>query len=239
MLIGTWDISKANAKQRSVKIGHSTIKNSSEWPRGHPVPIMGSNDIGFKPLTVTMWVYGNDREDIINNRSSILSHFLEPVELTLDGFKHKFYGILAKATTEETVMDRWHRLTLELNCFEFEEHDPVTFSGSTTILLSNKGNIFTPVIIEIIPQIGAASITLSGICRDYDTGEDLPVTIRNLETGKKVIIDGETGLITRDGKLMAEDIDIWSLPALLPGENKITVNNNRVDITVKFRLRFM
>lgn len=239
MLIGTWDISKANAKQRSIKIGNCTIKNSSEWPRGHPAPIVGQNDISFKPLTVTMWVYGNNREDIINNRSIILSHLLEPVELTLDGFKHKFYGILTKATPEEAAMDRWHKLTLELNCFEYEEHDSATFGGTTTILLSNKGNIFTPVVIEITPQIGAASIVLSGICRDYDTGEDLPVTIKNLETGKKVIIDGETGLITRDGKLMAEDIDIWGLPTLLPGENKITINNSRMDITVRFRPRFM
>lgn len=239
MLIGTWDISKANAKQWNVKVGHCTIKNNNEWPRGHPNPYVSGNDIGFKPLSVVLLVYGNGREDIVNNRSIILSHLLEPAELTLNGFRHKFYGVLTKATPEETAMNRWHKLTLEFNCYEFEDHEPVVFGGSTTILLNNKGDIITPAVMEITPQIGAASITLTGICRDYDTKEDLPVTIRNLVTGKKVIINGETGLITRDGELLADDIDIWSLPVLLPGENKITVNNSRMDITMRFHPRFM
>lgn len=239
MLIGTWDISNAQAKQRSVTIDHCSLKNSSEWARGHPSPFFTGNDIGFKTLKVTVWVYGSKRESIVNNRSIILSHLLEPAELTLDGFQHKFYGILTKATPEETAMNRWHKLTLEFNCYEFEEHDPVTYSGSTTILLSNKGNIMTPATVEITPQIGAAAIVLNGICRDYDTGEDLPVTIRDLETGKKVTINGENGLITQDGEQTVPDIDIWGLPALLPGDNKITVNNNRMDITVRFRPRFI
>lgn len=239
MLIGNWNILNAHAKQRSVKIGHCSVKNSSEWPRGHPSPFFIRNDIGFKSLTVTLWVYGDSREDIINNRSIVLSHLLEPVTLTLDGFAHKFFGIMTKSTPEETVMERWHKLTIEFNCYEFEDRAPVTYSGSTTILLNNKGNMPTPVTIEITPQIGAASIVLNGICRDYDTGEDLPVTVRELTTGNTVIIDGETGLITQDGELKAADVDIWSLPVLLPGENKITVNNNRMDITLRFRPHFM
>ena len=233
MLIGTQDISIANARQRSVKIGHCTLKNNSEWPRGHPFPFLTGNDIGFKSLAVTLWVYGKNREDIIKNRSLILAALLEPTVLTLDGFTHKFLSVLSKTTAEETVMNRWHKLSLEFSALEFGTEVMRTFSGSTEFTVVNTGNVITPATIEITPAIGAASITINGICREYDTKEDLPVTVKELTAGKKVIINGQTGLITQDGELKT-DIDIWSLPALLPGNNKITVNNNRMDITVRF-----
>lgn len=175
---------------------------------------------------------------ILDRCSQILSHLLEPTELTLDGFEHKFYGILKKHTHSENVMRRWHTLTLEMECYEFGEEISQAFSKEKEFTVENSGNILTPAVIEITPQVGAASITLTGICRDANTGEDLPVAISELETGKTVTLDGETGLITQDGELKT-DIEIWGLPTLLPGENKITVDNEWMDIAVRFRPRFM
>lgn len=240
MLIGTWDISNAGARQSNVTFGYSGISNNSEWSRGSPAPFLIKNDIGFKSLKIVLVVKGSGREEILHRCSEILSHCLSPVELTLDNYHNRyFYGIIKKHSAVEQSMKRWHTLTLEFDCYEYGNEVTQTFSGSTEFTLNNTGNIPTATTIEITPQIGAASIVLSGICRDYDTGEDLPVTIRELTTGKTVIIDGETGLITQDGEVKAADVDIWSLPVLLPGENKITVNNNRMDITLRFRPRFM
>ena len=49
----------------------------------------------------------------------------------------------------------------------------------------------------------------------------------------------ESGKITEDGVNKAADVDIWSLPALLPGTNQITLDSTWVDLTVKYRPRFM
>lgn len=238
MTINDWDISEANAKQWNVTPGNHSVSNDSDWVRGSPVPVVLRNEIGFKQISVTMLVYGGSREEILANRSEILSHLLEPAELVLDDFSHKFYGIMTKHNGEEVVRNRWGKLTIEFSCYEYADRDPSTFSGSTTILLENAGNIVTPVRVEITPQIGAASIELSGICLDPYTGKDLPVTIKDLVTGETVVLDGETGLFTQNGELTG-NIEIWQPPSLLPGENRITVDNSRMDLKFIFRPRFM
>ena len=144
------------------------------------------------------------------------------------------------ASVEETIsyrQDLWHKLTLELQGYEYGSEISVTGSGSLTV--NNPGNIATPAILEITPTIGSASITVSGICRDPDSKNDFPVTIKNLVTGKKVVIDGENGLVTQDGALKAGDVDFWEAPILFPGTNKITCSNSNMKMTVKFKPRFM
>lgn len=248
MTINGWDISNADAKQWNVTPGFHTVSNDSEWARGSPIPIFFANDLGFKPLTVTLLIKGNrDRQAILHRCSEILSHLIDPAELVLDDFDHKFFGILTKHTLIENAMNvhalkynRAAKFTLEFNGYEYvDDIDPITATGSTTMLINNNGNALTPATITITPQIGASSLTITGICRDRKTLEDLPVTIRNLETGKPIVLDGETTLFTKNGALATNDIDIWAQPTLLPGENRITINNSRMEVKVSFRPRFM
>jgi hypothetical protein len=220
--------------------GFHSVSNKSEWNRGSPIPVIFSNDTGFKKMTVVLLIKTDGgRAAILERCSQILSRLLEPADMALDGFTHKFYGILSSYSHDEKVMKRWHTLTLVFDCYEYGAEAVSSFSGQMEMSVRNAGNILTPVIIEITPKTGAASITLTGVCRDPDTGEDLPVEIRELSTGQTVTLDGETGLITQDGEQKAKDVDIWTLPVLLPGDNLITVNNNRMDLKVRFRPRFM
>ena len=53
------------------------------------------------------------------------------------------------------------------------------------------------------------------------------------------ILDGETGKITEAGVNKSADVDIWSLPVLGPGTNRITLDSTWMDIKVKYRPRFM
>jgi phage-related protein len=239
MKINDWDISSADARQWNVTPGFHSIKNDSEWNRGSPVPEIFKNEIEFKTVKVSLLVKTTGgRQAILNRCSEILSHLLEPVELTLDQFEHKFYGILTKHSHNEKSMNRWHVLTLEFDGYEYAKTETVqTFSGTTDFTVSNTGNIITPAIVELTSSSSLSAITLSGICRDSFTGEDLPVTVNHLSAGRKVILDGETGLFTQDGSLKS-DIEIWGLPTLLPGNNRI-LSSNGMDITVRFHPRFM
>lgn len=238
MKINNWDIAEANAKQWNVTIGNHSVTGASEWVRGSPNPFLCKNDIGFKPIKIVLLVKGNGREEILRNKSEILSKFLEPVELELDNFENKFRAVLTKHQTDEKSMKRWHTLTLELSGYEYGPEITESTSGESELIVNNPGNIVTPTRIEITPLISLESISVAGICRS-EIGLDLPVTIYNAETGKTVVLDGESGLITQEGELKAADVDMWDVPALMPGINKIITDTSRVDLTIKFYPRYM
>lgn len=239
MKIDDFDISKCRARQWNVTMEHSEIKNDSEWVRGSPVPAFFNNAIGFKPCKVVLLVKGKDRDEILKNRSNILSKLLEPVELTLDGFKHKFYGILTKCSITEDSMKRFHRLTLEFSGCETDDEISSSFSSTTAFTVENPGNIITPAIIEITPQVGISTLVINGLCRNPETGEGQDITIHELSAEKKIVIDGEKGLMTESGANKFKDIDLWELPTLLPGANNITCSTKNIAVTIRFKPRFM
>lgn len=241
MKFNGWDISEADARQWNVTPGFHSVKNDSEWQRGSPQPVLMKNMADFKTIKVAMLVKAaGGRQEILRRCSEILMHFEEPGKLELDNFEHDFYGVMTKYTHNEKAMNRWHVLTIEFAGYECAKTEVMqAFSGSQDFTVTNAGTMKTPVIVEITPQAGAAEITLTGLCQDPDTGEDLPVKIRELTTGDTVILDGITGLFTQGGELKAGDIDIWGIPTLLPGDNRITVNSAWMDIKVRFHPRFM
>lgn len=240
MKINDWDIVNADARQWNVTPGFHSVSNESKWTEGSPLPALLKNDIGFKSLKVVLLIKRDGgRAAILARCSEILAHLLDPVDLTLDGFPHFFCGILTKHSHKENVLKRWHTLTLEFDGYEHGEEQEVTASGETSISMTNEGNIVTPMILTITPQIGLASVALTGVCRDPVNGDDLPVTVGELTTGNAVVIDGETGLMTQGEESKAGDIEIWALPSLLPGENTITVDSDRVDLSIRYRPRYM
>ena len=187
MKINGKDVAAHNAKQWNVTIGNASISNDSTWARGSPVPVIFGNTLGFKSLKVTLLVKGKNREDICQNVSDLLAEMLDIVELELDGFSHRFRGYLAKSSHEEKVLNRWHKLTLEFQVYEYGAvvEQQGTFSGipAVTMAVSNPGNILTPIRLEITPTAGIASLTISGVCMDPDTGEEQPISLKNLTTG--------------------------------------------------------
>lgn len=241
MQINGIDISQWHARQWAVSIGNHAITNSSEWNRGSPDPFLTGGAISFKTIKVTLLIKDSTRETMTLDRSNIVAALLEPADIVLDGFIHKFRAVLSKdASFEETVnyrQDRWHKLNLELQGYEYGSE--VAVSGSSELSIVNPGNLNTPAVLELLPTISTVPVTIQGICRDPATGEDSPVVVRALTTNKKVIIDGETGLITQEGAQKAGDVDLWELPLLAPGVNTITCDNVNITMTIKFKPRYM
>ena len=239
MLIGTTNIASHHGKQHTVVFSHNAIRNESEWGSFCAAPFFDRNRSGFKEWTVTVVVKDTGREAIIADCSAILSLLAGAVDLTLDGFSHKFRGILTRHDRKENAPRRYHMLELTFEGYEYGTVITVNGNSVKSFSVNNTGNLPSPCVIEITPTVGAASITLKGVCRDSNTGADLPVKIANLESGKKVVIDGLSGLITQDGKQKGGDVDIWALPSMKPGKNTITVDNDKMNITIKTTPLFM
>lgn len=240
MLISGWDIANADARQWNVTPGFHDVKNESEWIQGSMTPAIQKNDIEFKPIKVTLLVKKDGgRQEILRRCSDILARLLEPVELTLDGFDHKFYGIMTKYSHEEKSMKRWHTLTIEMDGYEYADEISLKSTGQTSITVNNPGNIVSPAVVILTAQTGDAKVEITGICRNKLSGADMPVVIHRLSTGDVVELNGETGIFKKAGSLQMDDIEIWDLPSLKPGENKIEVSDSGMDIEVRFHPRFM
>lgn len=240
MKINGWDISEADARQWNVTPDFCSINNDSEWTSGSLTPEITKNKIGFKLLKIVLLIKTGNRQKNLERCSKILSYLLDPVELELDGFEHKFYGILKKSTHTETVMNRWHTLTLEFECYEYGDEISFNFDGTheKTMTINNPGNILTPAKISVLPTVGVSALTIKGISRNIVTDEAYDIVIRDTGTDE-IILDGETGLITQNGELKAGDVEIWELPSLKPGENVIELDCSGMNVTVSFRPRYM
>lgn len=91
----------------------------------------------------------------------------------------------------------------------------------------------------VIAGYDHSTLIIDGLCRDPRTGESLLIEVRNYKLEQKIVIDGETGIITENGEIKIEDVDVWSLPTLQPGENLIRTNNNWLRVVVRYKPHFM
>lgn len=235
MKINEKDVSNWNAKQWNVIVEHNDIKNDSEWVRGSPTPVLYANDVGMKKITVSLLVKGKNRDEIIHNRSNIVANLLDPVELELDGFEHKFCVIANKIEATESSKHHFHLLKIEFLGYEYGQEVVTTIEGNQTIYIENIGNMKTPAIVEVVPDIGITEVTLTGLCHEQEDD----IVIKELTAASNVIINGETGMITDGETGKYKDVELWELPVLLPGVNKITCDKNNVTITIRHKPRFV
>lgn len=82
-------------------------------------------------------------------------------------------------------------------------------------------------------------LLIKGLCYDPETGEPASILVKNYTTGRPIVIDGETGLISEDGVSKIDDVDLWSLPTLKPGKNRITTNGEFMDIKISYKPRYI
>lgn len=237
MTVDGQDVKEYGVQQWNLEHDYSQLSNESEWPDGAVSPLILPSTIGFKKIKATIMIRGSDRKEIWEKAGKFIANLLTPREYSFDGFNgHYFYGYLKNASQAETCLQRWHKATLELCGYEYGELTQAD-SEKNVITLTNAGTLLTPAIVKITPVINLTDITLTGLVRNATTREEKNITVKNLTNGKTVIIDGETGLITENGINKYSDVDLWDLPSLVPGINKITANKD-INITVQYKPRY-
>lgn len=222
--IATW-----SARQSTMSFAPTKYTNASTWQAGAAVPSLFGGIVGFKTLTLNLIVKGIDRADILENVSDIVAACKDKVTISLDRYPRKFTGYLTSASNEELSKKRFHRLNLQFN--GYEHGDVETVSGTASLRIYNPGNLPSPAKIVLSPSQAIASVTLTGLCQDSYTGEDLPVTVKNLVKNQAVYLDGINGSINSGG--LPREADIWRLPYLMPGWTDITCNSNYVTVGIE------
>lgn len=237
MLIDKWSISEAGARQWKVVHSPSDTTNNSVWDAGVVSPALIGSEIGGKTLKITLQVRGTSRQQIQNSISDIITHLLEPCELTLDGFVHTFYGVARGFSSSEFIQDKSHRLVFDFLCFELAGEVKGQTVRSDSLVLTNAGNIPCPLVLTITPTVGLAKLHISGVFREPFSGLDRGFTIADLVTDQPVVIDGDTGVV-KNGNVLA-DAEFYQFPILQPGTNAITFSSDFIDINYEYRPRFL
>lgn len=233
MLINNVDISNFNSKQLKVDIQTSSLTNNSEWIKGTKNPIFLDNDVGFKTIKLELKFTGANRDEVLNNISNLMSKLTGEVILKLDGYSKNYKCILSgNGETTKTVSGRVYRKTLTFNGYEFGDEVTETMNRVISKTVNVSGNSNTPAIVEITPALSIAELIITGV-------SDECIKIKNLEVGKKIIIDGEEGTVTVNGINKFSDTELWEFPRLKAGANTITVDKSSTDITIKYKPRFI
>lgn len=229
MYINNKDINDYNAKLLSRIIYPSETTINSEWNNNSLEPII-DKDIKrkFKKILIEIEFQGSV-EEIEIYKSNLLK------EISISNIKFKnlfnFYRGFMVSNDIKNKVNGFEIISIEMKVIEEEEQKTINFNKSNNLTLFTGGNDTTPAILEITPSVNVSTVNITGL------GEE--ITLNNLTTNNTIIIDGVKGLITENGENKFKDYDSWGFPRLEPGENNISVDDNTLDIVIKYKPRWI
>ena len=231
-MINDVDVEKFNATVLEVDIQNSNIKSQDVNIIKGLFPLFFKDEVGLNTINITLLINSLDKKQYYIDKSNLLKLMIEPFEIYLEDRDLRFLCILTNHSDKASLKQIRGRIVLTM--FGYNLGDLISESINRTFskTINVPGNYKVPAIIEITPSIGLIDLTISGLSND-------PIIIKNLKQGKKIIIDGIEGTVTEEGINKFKDTDFWEFPFLLPGSNKITIDKNSCDITIKFKPRFI
>lgn len=230
MYINNIDISTYNASVSEKLVQSSEILAQKEKLGLSFINI--SEEVGLKNLYIKILFEAANRDTAKNNISMFMANFTKDVDIKFKNLSNTFHSFLVNSNVENTDFDEWLYLILDIDCYEYGNEITTTMNRVNSKTINVAGNQVTPAIVEITPSIALVDLTLNGFDED-------PIKIKNLTANKKIIINGEDGTVTVDGVNKYEDTEMWNFPSLRPGANTITVDKSSVDITIKYKPRYI
>ncbi len=231
-------------KLLSIEIGiPETLSSREQMPGSNLYVNTGNRGLfGQRPIKLTFDRLG-DYEDW-PERISLISADVngQEVELELDSQPgYYYYGLAAVSTTKENNVVTSFAISLTADPLKYKDLVTVSAGTAASKAISVQGDYETPCIIELTPSNSITRYTIKGAARDPVTGEAEDIVVKNLTSGKKVIIDGEACTVTEDGANKYADTEMWEFPTLLPGSNTLTFVSSGAacDVTIKYKPRYI
>lgn len=229
MLINNIDTMKYGATLLSVDIDNAEIVSDGEfWAENSLIPFEERQKARWGKATCEFLVEQANDDEAEKAISKLIS-ISKSSELVFEDRTLRYKGILESHDKEWISPGRYGLVLTWKTELSYEEEKSHTFTTSATLTLSCATD--TPAILEITPTSDTPQAVITGL------GDD--ITIKNLTEGQTVIIDGEKGLVTENEQNKWHDYDSWGFPKLKPGENLITVDNADLDITIKYKPRWI
>lgn len=228
MIINNKNLTEYNANLLDRQISPSNRDIFSFWTGKNIDPFLGDVEYGFKPLLLQFEFKGT-ADEIQLNKNKLLSE-IEKSTIKFSDIDRFYTGYVVANDTEKVVRG-FEVVSVAMNVIEHDEEVVINTDMAQELKIDLNSNFITPVILEVKPTINLVDVTITGF------GE--PITLKNLTGYKTIIVDGEKGYVTEQGKNKYNDYDSWGFPYLSPGANTITVNKKTVDLKIKFKPRWI
>jgi len=232
VLVNNINIKNFKAKLMSRNISSAEVDIFNYWGTNNLNPIFykkGKNK--FKVLNITLDIICSDANELETMKGNLIKQF-ENATIKFDDIEYFYRGFIVKEPNYKYIMKG--NETVDIQMFVIVEKTQVTemINRITSKTINVSGNLETPVILEVTPSIDLIDLTINGL-------DEEAIILKNLKANKKLIVNGEEGTVTVDGINKYGDTDMWGFPRLKPGANTITVSKNNVDITIKYKPRYI
>ena len=223
------------AKLLDRQINSNEVITIDDWLDGAIQPTFVRQQEKFKEITMTVLIEGSNEEDAYKMFSK-LTRELSYGELKFDDmsltFKVMINGAVSRKRLNPNVCEVSYKLKRSYGMAQ-EQKVNREAGAADTFTINNGGTAETPCIIEITPTQSISSLTFEGFT-------DKPFTVKNIVSGQKVVINGETNAILTNGQNGFKNFDGWSFPSLIPGANNLKASSTLgYSMVIKYKARYI
>ena len=212
------------AKLLDRQINSNEVITIDDWLDGAIQPTFIRQQEKFKEITMVVLIEGSNEEDAYKMFSK-LTRELSYGELKFDDMSLTFKVMINGAVSPNRLKPNVFEVSYQLkSSYGMAQEQTVNRSAAAAE---------TPCIIEITPTQSISSLTFEGFT-------DKPFTVKNIVSGQKVVINGETNSILMNGQNGFKNFDGWSFPSLIPGANSLKVSSTLgYSMVVKYKARYI
>lgn len=170
------------------------------------------------------FIFKGDKDTIQRN----ISRFIEEIKESIIESCSFFYETILEGRAEfEVFTNNSVKLPLKLTLIDmFEAEKSISTTSNTNI------NITSPKPCTALIELRANTNVISYTFKINDN----EITVKNIKSNEIVYIGN--GEVLAGTKSKIEDVDIWEMPRLKPGNNVITVNRADVTLKIKYKQRW-
>lgn len=205
----------------------STVISYDEWLESSSLPLQVREDrYEYGSITVKLFLEGAGDQEALSKMSEI-TQMCTRCDMGFSDLEYTFPGTVLSATTQKRVMVGAYEFTMKFQA-PAKSTEEISISGTGEVIVVNPGNRKGPCVLTLTPTMAIVSLTITGLSDD-------PIRIKSLEKDQPIVIDGAAGTVLQGEQNKFADYDSWEFPQILPGTNKITLDNSTVQARVEFR----
>lgn len=235
MRINNIDVSQFGGVLYDVGYTPAGTTLSAIWTHKIGTPKISGKDRGLGTLSLSLLILGDTEQECHTNASRFYRECvkLDECELFIKRMNRYFVGFASMPKESYFGYDDSkgsHVLDVSITFkvgYAMSEIKTEVLNSKTSGAIINRGVYDTPCRIELKALAVIPSLTIEGL-----GGK---ITVETMSLNDLIVIDGDTGELTKNGTAYINKIDLVSIPYLTPGDVTVSLNSDKVEMSIIYR----